>query len=198
MNILVDELPKIVIVGDTEYALKTDFRYALMTILAFEDQDLSNNEKASIMLQNTFDEIPRDLQQAVVKCQWFLNAGETTEDRHEGPRLYSFEHDAQLIYAAFVQTHKIDLQNANIHWWQFLSLFMDLGKDTTFCNLVALRSRYIKGKLTSEERHAIRDMKNFHLPDARTISLEEREERNEFMERYKQAKIEREKRKSEQ
>jgi hypothetical protein len=67
-------------------------------------------------------------------------------------RLYSFAKDANYIFSAFQQTHGIDLTTAKLHWWQFLALFMDLGGETAFSNIVDLRSRLKDGTATKEEK----------------------------------------------
>lgn len=193
MNILVDTLPSFVNIDGEKYALKTDFRSAISTILAFEDDELSNGEKVEVMLRNTYADIPENLEQAVLKCQWFLNGGNDDEPARS-KRLYSFGKDANMIFAAFRQTHGIDLQTEKMHWWKFLSLFMDLGKDTTFISLVSLRDRHNKGKTTKEEKMAIANMGDaFHVPDTSIRSLEEKEFEQDFIKRYKEAKAKRDK-----
>jgi len=175
VNILVNALPQSVEIDGTEYELNTDYRASLFTILAFEDSELTQSEKVSLMLDNLFFEIPSDLLAAVKKAQWFLNAGR--ENKDDGSRrLYSFEKDANLIFAAYQQTHGIDLQSAKMHWWKFLALFMDLGADTAFCSLVGLRSRYYAGKCTKEEKAAIREMGDtFEIAQDSYYSPEEKE-----------------------
>jgi len=104
-------------------------------------------------------------------------------------RLYSFNKDAPFIMAAFKQTHGIDLDTANMHWWKFMTLFMDMGSDTTFSNLVSLRKRVKTGKASKEERAMAREIADiFDLPEIDNRTLEERELDNEFVERFKRGK----------
>lgn len=189
MNILVDELPEVIEIVGVEYKLNTDFRFSLYTMLAFEDDNLTLQEKCVVMLQNLFVELPEEVTAEFIdKAQWFLNCGEIS-DEEPGRRLYSFSRDASLIFAAFKQTHGIDLQSDNLHWWKFLTLFMDLGQDTTFCNLVGLRKRYYSGKCTKEERESIREMGDmFKVPDNEYLTLADREKIAQIKESYKKAK----------
>ena len=189
MNILVDELPQSAEIDGVEYKLNSDFRFGIYTMLAFEDNKLTLEEKVIVMLQNLFSELPNEVTpEFLEKAQWFLNCGESSEEENNR-RLYSFSKDASLIFAAFRQTHGIDLQNENLHWWTFLSLFMDLGSETSFCNLVGLRKRYYEGKCTKEEKQAIRDMGDmFHVPQNEYLSLEDREKVDTIKKRYKEAK----------
>lgn len=188
MNILVAPLPVSVTIDGREYEIDTDFRSALLTIMAFEDGGLTTHEKAMIMLANLYPTIPDNVQAAFERAQWFLNGGEEREETGK-PRVYSFTKDARYIFAAFRQTHGIDLQTANLHWWEFLALFMDLGQDTTFCQLTALRSRIKSGKATKEERAAARAMgEAFDVPEVDTRTLEEKEIQERFFRAIEEGK----------
>jgi hypothetical protein len=182
MNILVDWLPEAVEVHGKEYAVNSDFRPALRTILAFESNQLTFEEKYAVMLQNLYPVIPDDMLGAFNVGMRFLNGGKVSDEEEDNPRLYSFEKDANLIFAAFRQTHGIDLNSVNLHWWAFLALFMDLGSETAFCQLVGLRKRVKNGTATKDERKMARDMgDSFEVPEYDDRTLEEREQEAEFM-----------------
>lgn len=184
MNILIDALPTAVEINGKEYEITTDFRAVLRVIMAFEDSDLAAIEKQMIMLQNLYPVIPDDLKEAIQKAVKFINGGVDSKDDEDdpGPRVYSFSKDAGLIFSAFQQTHGIDLETAEMHWWKFLALFMDLGQDTAFCQLVGLRKRVKTGKASKEERQAAREMGDvFDIPEVDDRTLGEREREAEFM-----------------
>lgn len=185
MNILIDELPKTVAIGDREYPINTDFRTCLKIIMAFEDNDLTPQEKQIVLLSNLYPTMPTDIEGAMRQAQWFLDGGRTAGDDTQGessPRVYSFSKDANYIFAAFRQTHGIDLQKSELHWWEFLALFMDLGQDTTFCQLVGLRRRLKTGKASKEEKAAAREMGDLiDVPEIDDRSLEEKEAEEEFL-----------------
>ena len=184
MNILVDKLPTTLEIDGRDYPINWDFRACLSTILAFEDEELVDVEKQQVLLSNLYQEIPDNLPAACERALWFLNRGQ--ESRGEGPgmRLYSFEKDAGFIFAAFRQTHGIDLQKVDqLHWWEFMTLFMDLGQTTTFCELVSLRKRVKTGKATKEEKAAAREMGDmFNLPEYDDRTPEEKAAERAFLE----------------
>lgn len=184
MNLLVDTLPEAVAVGGVIYPIRCDHRTCLRIILAFEDPDLTAAEKRALLLYNLYPEIPENVQEAYEVGVRFLDGGKTPEADGEArnrPRVVSFSKDANLIYAAFRQTHGIDLSTANLHWWEFLALFMDLGSETTFCQLVSLRHRVKTGKATKEELKAYRENKDIiDVPELDTRTLEDREKEAEF------------------
>jgi hypothetical protein len=158
MNLLVDELPQAVLVDGIEYLINFDFRTCLRIILAFEDPDLAEEEKFAVMLQVLYPQVPENIYEAGQQAAKFMNCGQEPNEESSGHRLYSFTKDASYIFSAFRQTHNIDLETAKLHWWKFMSLFMDLGQDTTFCSLVALRKRMRDGEATPQDRRMARDL----------------------------------------
>ncbi len=128
-------------------------------------------------------------QETFEKAMWFLDGGQENESGASPMRLYSFAKDAQFIFAAFRQTHGIDLQKANLHWWEFLALFMDVGQDTTFCQLTAMRKRLKTGKASKEEKEFAREHPEIvDVPEVDTRSLEEKEIANDFMRKVEEAR----------
>ena len=181
MNILIEQLPTSVEIDGHEYEINSDYRVCLNAIIAFEDNDLTATEKAIVMIETLYPVRPDNLQEAFKQGMKFLNGGEEGGEA-DGHRLYSFEKDSSLIFAAFQQTHSIDLSGVDMHWWKFLSLFMDLGKDTTFSQLVGLRKRVKTGKATREERQAAAELGDvFDLEDIDTRTLAEKELERQFL-----------------
>jgi hypothetical protein len=182
VNILVQSLPESLEVDGEQYPINTDYRAALRVILAFEDDALTGYEKQVILFRNLYKRTPSNLQAAAERAMWYLNGGKEAESEQDAPRLYSFSKDAQFIFAAFRQTHGIDLQKAELHWWEFLALFMDLGQETTFSNLIGLRKRVKSGAATKEERAAAREMGDlFDIPEPDTRTLDEKILEQEFL-----------------
>jgi len=151
--------------------------------LAFEDEELVDFEKRMVMLQLLYPVIPENTEKAFELGMRFMDGDkESGGDEGSGYRLYSFEKDANIIFAAFRQTHGIDLQKAVMHWWEFLALFMDLGQDTTFCQLTALRKRVKDGTATEEERKIADSMGDmFIIEEYDDRTLEEKVAEAEFM-----------------
>lgn len=156
MNVLVNHFPTAVKVNGEIYKINADYRTCLKIILAFEDSELSNAEKQWIMLKLFYGEnIPPDISAACKTAVKFLNCGEEeTEESVTGNcgRLYSFEKDAKFILTAINQTHGINLEQENPHWWMFVYMFMDLTEDCYFQKILYLRRQKKLGKLTKEER----------------------------------------------
>ena len=151
----------------TEIAINTDFRFCLKTILAFENNELTEEEKIYILLMNMYGAIPTEhIQEYIDKAIWFLNCCEDEpKDAKENPRLYSFEKDSKYIYAAMKQSVGFDF-NKEIHWWDFINAFMSLDNESFFSKIIHLRNKKRKGKLTKEEL-------NYYRENADILELEE-------------------------
>lgn len=197
INVLIDKLPTKTIIDGKEYNLKTDFRNCLKAIMAFEDEELTGSEKAVIMLQLLYEEIPENLDEAVKKAILFLDCGEQEEDKKVGSqkssnRLYSFSKDAKYIYSAIKQTHGIDLENVEyLHWWKFVYLFLDLNPDCFFCKIMDLRNKKRKGTLSKEEKKAYMQLFDIVNLDQRPqFTEEEQKEIDDFMDALASAEVE--------
>jgi hypothetical protein len=183
MNIITDILPTAVEIDGVECPINTDFRSCLRVIMAFEDDELTGYEKQMVMLDVLYPEIPNNVQMAIEQGIKFLNGGKDNEPADEDPtRLYSFAKDSNFIFSAFKQTHNVNLQTDNMHWWEFLSLFMDLGSETVFCNLLGLRGRVADGTATKEDKQMAEKMGDiFDVPQPDTRTLKEKEQEAQFM-----------------
>lgn len=184
MNILTDYLPEAVEIDGIVYDLDTDYRTGIDIMIAFEDPELTTSEKMAVMVRLLYKEIPDNMEQACGLAVKFLNYGEEDKgDGGNGPqeRLYSFEKDAKYIYSAIQQSHGIDLNSvANLHWWKFCFMFLDLREDCLFRQILDLRGKQLKGKLTAEERRAWAERADIlELPQY--VSPEARDAQDEFM-----------------
>ena len=184
MSILVDQLPTAFEIDGKNFDIDTDFRTCINIIMAFEDPELTNIEKQLVMLENLYQDQPENTAEAIRMAVKFLNGGSEEKESESvySPRVYSFTKDAQYIFSAFLQTHGIDLQTVDMHWWKFLALFMDLGSDTTFSNIVSLRKKIKTGKATKEEKEAAREIEHIlDLPEDDDRSIDEKEAELEFL-----------------
>lgn len=91
-------------------------------------------------------------------------------------RIYDFEYDADLIYAAFVRLYGIDLCKSNMHWHKFTALFSSITKNTKFGEILAIRATDVN-EITDKKLKAdiLRLKRQCSLPD--TTSEEEKENR---------------------
>jgi len=186
MNILTDCLPTEVEIDEKNYLINYDFRTCLKVIMAFEDAELSNFEKQSVCLGNMYPVVPDNTEKAIELAVKFLDGGieKSTGEGEIQQRLFSWSKDANFIFAAFKQTHNIDLEKeTDLHWWKFIALYMDLGSDTVFNNLTSLRKRVFSGKATDEEYKVARELGDLFELDQSDPRTPEQIEMDEIFDR---------------
>lgn len=180
MNPLIDKLPTKIKVGDEIIDINADFRNCLKIILAYEDEDLTIQEKHLIMIQRLYKIVPKDIETAILQGIKFLNCGETFQNTTDKQRIYSFCKDAKYIYPAVSQASEVDLETIDFfHWWKFFYYFLDISNDCTFSNIVSLRQKKNKRKLTDEERKIY--MESIEILD---LNFEKPKEESAFMKAF--------------
>lgn len=172
MNILIDDIdyPDQAEVNGRRYEIRTDFRTSILFELMMQDNGLDARTKVRKGMELYYPVIPDDLDAAVDAALWFYRCGkeETTIQKRMAARrgknqIYSFEHDAGLIYAAFLLAYDIDLQDIGyMHWWKFRYLFNSLPKDCEFMRAMEYRSIDIGDKMTKEQKEFYKKMKRLY------------------------------------
>lgn len=187
MNILSDKLPTKIRVKNNVYDINYDYRTIINILLAFEDAELTKDEQMYIMLKNLYkQDIPEnDIEEALKKGIKFIDGGVVEENKANEKRIYSFKKDGNYIFSGINQTHHIDLtEKTNLHWWVFLSLFMDMSADCTFGELIYYRKRKNENKLTKEEKEQYRKIKK--LVDLNNEENESIHARKDFFNKYRE------------
>lgn len=183
MNILLDGLPTAIEVAGEVCEINADYRTALRIITAFEAPELTGSEKAAVLVSQLYKQPPGDYQAAVSQGVKFLDCGDSTGggDGGSGERTYSFAHDARYIYAAVDRVLGGRLNRGGfVHWWEFVTAFMELPEDCMMSRILYLRTQRSKGKLTKEERQQWAQMRDvLELPVE--LTAEEQQVEAEFM-----------------
>ena len=102
---------------------------------------------------------------------WFYACGKRWREKRAGAvegatevqRIYSFEHDDDYIYSAFLTQYHIDLQDIEyLHWWKFKALLRTLSSDLEFSKIMEYRSVDIDATMTKEQRDFYRRKKELY------------------------------------
>jgi hypothetical protein len=122
--------------------INTDFRQVLRFYRVMQAEELSEFEKAVIVLKLFFED---ELKGINAKEAWgfigyFVSAGDDKKQAI-GKKVFDFEADSGRIFAAFLQVYQIDLSVKKIHWWIFLELFHSLPEDTMLMRVIDIRGR---------------------------------------------------------
>lgn len=154
MNLLTDRLPEEVEINGKWRPIRTGFSIGVQFELLMQDAARNDEELLFRALELYYPSIPDDLSVALDRLLWFYRCGrdlETAPDervRSSGKRVqrvYSFEQDADLIFAAFWETYGIDLSREDLHWWKFRALFSALPPDCEFSRVVSYRTADTRG-----------------------------------------------------
>lgn len=179
MNVLLSGFPETVTVEGAEYAVNTDHRTWIGFDIMMSDPEIPPQEKFVKLLSLCYkDALPPTAQGALAGAIEFYSCAEkdkcAAEGEKRGKRIFSFEHDARYIYAAFLSEYNIDLSVESLHWWQFNALFQSLGEENKICKIMEYRSVDLS-KVGKEQKPFYRKMKAYYrLPDMR--SQEEKDE----------------------
>lgn len=146
---MIYDLPKSVEINGVKYEIRSDYRVILDIIMALEDPELDNQDKAIVALEifyPGFDDMPVDnYKEAIEKCYWFIDGGEDP-DKTKRPKLMDWEQDFRYIVAPVSRVAGQDIRAMEyLHWWSFLSMYMEIG-ECTFAQIVAIRDKKVRGK----------------------------------------------------
>lgn len=143
-----------------------------------KDSNLDDLDKLQTALALYFPGVGFDVgvvEEAFNALVWFYRCGnvpaETTEDTAaedtEGAEPltdppFSYEHDADYIYAAFMQAYGLDLARTPLHWWQFRALFRSLPEDTQLVKIIGYRTMKFPAKMPKEQRQHYEKLKRIY------------------------------------
>lgn len=177
---MIGRLPTSLDVNGKTLKIRTDYRDIILIMQAFNDDDLSEEEKVVVMLQCLYidyDQITDDdLQEACDKAIWFLNCGNTLESKEKKPALYDFEHDEQMIFSAVNKVAGTEVRCLDyLHYWTFIGYFNEIGEGM-FSSVLNIRNKKQKGKKLEkwEQEFYTRNKQVIDLP--KHYSKEEKEE----------------------
>lgn len=155
------ELPRSLTVAGKAYPIRTDFRVVLDILKAMEDPELDGLGKNMVMVRLLFPDY-RDIPQtaipaAIDAAMGFIDHG-AKSGKSGHTRLMDWEQDAPYIIPAINEVAHADVRAIpELHWWTFLSYFMEI-KESTFSTILHIRQKRSKGKkLDKWEQEYFRD-----------------------------------------
>ena len=178
---MIGGLPESLTLGSCEYGIATDYRDIMVIMEAYNDPELTNEERVIVMLRYLYDDfgsIPIELrQEAANQAVWFLDCGQMEDDKKPTKKLIDWEQDQPILFPAINKVAGRETRSAKyMHWWTFMGYFMEIGGDGLFSQILAIRQKKAKGKkLEKWEQEFYRN--NKALCDIRTrYSQEEQDE----------------------
>lgn len=199
-NVFLDELP-------TEwegYELNTWYQIGIQLMLAADDPDLSNDERAEAFIyllfandDGTLRNYPKD-SKALGECvKWFLNGwhhDKQVAGENDKKKLIDFDVDQWRIYADFIQIYRIDLADSDMHWWRFQGLLWNMpSEQSSFLQVIQLRTKKPRKGASAEERRQIKeahmryDLK-YRVKQEKTLTTEDKSAIDEYDRRMAEMK----------
>lgn len=181
MNMLTDSLPETVSVDGRLYSIHTDFRNWVRFEILMLDHSVPMQKKIIDILKLVYvDSLPPTLRDALYEAVVFYSRAEggkeCAEEKKKGKQVYSFAQDDEYIYAAFLAQYGIDLQSADLHWWQFKAMFAGLSEENKIIKIMEYRSINLAEIKDKNQKVFYRKMKELYkLPDLRTEGEKERD-----------------------
>ena len=168
-NILLNDLP----VSYRGVKIRTDFKQGLKFFRILSSDRFTDEQKPRLIISALLEEFPHgaDPQEVLDYLIEYISGGnKPMEEDSKQERVFDWNVDVELVYAAFMQVYRIDLLNEEMHWWKFLALFNGLPDGTKLSQIIEIRGKDIpknadakyKARLTElKERFAL-DVEELH------------------------------------
>lgn len=154
---MIGALPETLTVDGEEYPIRTDYRNVLQVFEAFQDPELTQEEKWIVAIYLMFEDFSCsddvlqaaqdgfNLEEAIKQISWFISAGQPEKQVLEKPT-YNWKQDEQMIFSAVNKVASRETRELDyLHWWTFLGYFNEVGEGT-FSFIVGIRHKLNRGK----------------------------------------------------
>lgn len=139
-------LPTSLTVDGKEYPINSDYRIALLIFEAYNDNELTQQEKSRVCLECLYKDIPDDLDEALKQAVWFLDGGDIPKSKQLPKKLMDWEQDQGIIFPAVNKVAGYETRSVEyLHWWTFLGFFNEVGEGL-FSQVMNIRTKNAKGK----------------------------------------------------
>lgn len=145
MNIDSLFLPTSLNVGGKDFEIRTDWRDILRIIFAMNDPDLSNSERARVVLMVMYKDYKNlpDLNEAIEKAMWFIACGNEEKQSSE-QKMMDWEHDLHMIIPPINRVAGHDVRSPEpCHWWTFISHYNEIG-ECHYATIFSIRYKRMK------------------------------------------------------
>lgn len=169
------DLPTSLYIEGVGYEIRTDYRDILNILIALNDNELEDSDKAYVMLRIMYKEwekIPqKHMQEALKKASEFIDCGNNDDGKHH-PKTVDWEQDANIIIPAVNKVAHTEIRALSyMHWWTFLSYYMEIG-ESLFASVVNIRIKKAKGKKLEKYEQ------EFYKENKSLIDFEKKEQRS--------------------
>ena len=165
MSMLIDRLPKSLIISGIRYPINTSFRTWIEYEKLLTESDNVSVDDVFNLIFSSIKPTPKHFEEAVNQILWFYQCGkeETTGSSKKSSKpVFSYEYDDGYIVAAYRQQYAIDLDEIDLHWWKFHAFMLALSEDTEFVKILGYRSLEIPSKMPEAQKRFYQKMKKVY------------------------------------
>ncbi len=142
-------LPDSVEIQGKQYAIRSDYRAIIDILIALDDEELSETDKAQVVLRifyRNYEDIPvENAQEAVEIALQFIDFMDIGEEKNP-VKLMDWEKDAGIIIPAVNKVAGKEIRAMEyMHWWTFMGLYMEIG-ESLFSQVLSIRQKKLKHK----------------------------------------------------
>lgn len=173
INVLLDELPDgFECSSGNFYRLNFDFRAGIQIQLCSEDPELSDVDKQLVIVSLMFEDENPKSQEDYAECfNYYINGWHhDNPGKKETRRLMDFDVDQWRIFSAFWSQYRINLNTAELHWWQFMGMLTSL-EDCSYTRVIDIRHRTIEHDMDKKTKRALMEAKEVY--ELRQITTKE-------------------------
>lgn len=147
---MLGQLPQTLDIHGQEYKIRSDYRNILKIFTAYNDPELSDQEKVFVCLNlmyEDFETIPlKQYKEAFLAATAFIEC-HTQDDKKPNPRIVNWTKDEQLIFPAVNKVAGMEVRAVSyLHWWTFLGYFQTIDHDDLWGFILLIRQKRVKGK----------------------------------------------------
>ena len=139
---LYEKIPKGITANGRFFRCNWDFRNVLKMLEIMQREDIQLDARDYLCAKCLVShKIPSKFVSAVYNELCDVLFPKTPETPENSEKLMSFEQDAALIRAAFLQEYRINLYHDKLSWFEFTELLQCLPDGNRFENAVSIRAR---------------------------------------------------------
>ena len=150
---LFERIPDRIEIEGKKYRLKLDYRNVIRMLYIMENEYLMPMARDYLAVRCVVKHPPKDCFVALHEIQLLLFG----EPKPSGEKLTSFDQDADLIRAAFMQEYGINLFRDKLNWFEFSAFLHGLPNGSRYSDVIGIRSRPVPPptRFNQAEREAL-------------------------------------------
>lgn len=165
-NVLYEPLPFVWEKNGIEYVVNTSFRIGVQLSLLFEDDEVTERERQYYMIVLLFGnddgsirEFPQNPDDFSECLEWFMSGwhhDNPSPQKEHNEKVMDYFVDQGRIYADFRHVYGVNLNEADMHWWEFQWMLWNMPDgQSSFMNVIRIRTQKPRRKASKEELDAI-------------------------------------------